>query len=566
MNRITLILLFLVFYIPTSIFSQEVSSEFEQCIKSMNVYEIQKYISENYLNNEEYEMIKKHILMRISNVEENPETTHLLYYVLLEIELFRSNYTEAMQYASSMKYYADLIKDNHYSIVSIICMALIRQQQKLYDLAIDLHFQALEMAENNNNISMIQAIKINIANLKIDLGDLDESIVIIEKNLNNIITNSIEYSKRFLPEIYNTLCRAYTLKKNYNLATKYCSLCKEQIEQRKWHFIEVDFLQNLANLEIHKGNYQKGQDLLLLTKEQIINRKTIGRLPYQYLYQGKLFYHLGRYQDAIQELLRVVNPTSNEKISFFNEEEANLLLALSYSKSENKEKTQLYYDKAILADTRNQKQKSDIITKIASEEELIEIEQTLNEVKLENKSKNRLILLLLLALIIFGSITIIRNDINKRKNNLKFKKLITQLSEQKSTPVLNNAISDVVENQKTYVEKFARILKELQVLEKTDFYLKQDCNTFKTAKKLNTNVNYLSKAIKAKYNYDFSHYINKQRINYTIKKLKEDPVFRSYSISAISKDVGYKSTNTFVKHFKKQTQLLPSYYIKKLNS
>jgi len=265
-------------------------------------------------------------------------------------------------------------------------------------------------------------------------------------------------------------------------------------------------------------------------------------------------------------LTKAINTTKNEKLNYLNKKEVNLLLALSYSKLGDKEKTGKYYNKAILADTLNQKQKINILTKIASEEELIEIEQTLNKVKLENKSKRKIIQLLSIFFLIISCSGILLYTNLKRKNNLKFDTLIAQLSEQKPILVCNDVISGTLKNQKTYEEKFSKILKNLQALEKTNFFLKQDCNTFKTAKKLNTNVSYLSKAIKAKYNYDFSDYINKQRINYTIERLKEDPVFRSYSISAISQDVGYKSANTFVKHFKKHTQLLPSYYIKKLNS
>ena len=154
----------------------------------------------------------------------------------------------------------------------------------------------------------------------------------------------------------------------------------------------------------------------------------------------------------------------------------------------------------------------------------------------------------------------------KRKNAKRFRALVTQESAQNTIAVIEDPAPKIVQNDTADEVKFSKILNDLQVLEKTHFFLKQDCSTFKTAKKLNTNVSYLSKAIKAYYNCDFNHYVNKQRIEYTIKRLKDDPVFRSYSIAAISKDVGYKSANTFVKHFRKHTRLLPSYYIKKLNS
>ena len=40
---------------------------------------------------------------------------------------------------------------------------------------------------------------------------------------------------------------------------------------------------------------------------------------------------------------------------------------------------------------------------------------------------------------------------------------------------------------------------------------------------------------------------------------------RRYLIEAIALEIGYKSTDSFVKHFKNKTDLNPSYYIKQLN-
>lgn len=54
-------------------------------------------------------------------------------------------------------------------------------------------------------------------------------------------------------------------------------------------------------------------------------------------------------------------------------------------------------------------------------------------------------------------------------------------------------------------------------------------------------------------------------MNYVLLKLKEDTRFRSYTIKAISEEIGYKSVTTFLRAFKAKTNLNPSYYIEKLN-
>jgi AraC-like DNA-binding protein len=68
----------------------------------------------------------------------------------------------------------------------------------------------------------------------------------------------------------------------------------------------------------------------------------------------------------------------------------------------------------------------------------------------------------------------------------------------------------------------------------------------------------------SQYGFGFNTYLNNLRIHYAIQRLKNDKIFRSYTVQAISEELGYKSSNTFTKAFKKETGLLPSYYIREL--
>lgn len=77
---------------------------------------------------------------------------------------------------------------------------------------------------------------------------------------------------------------------------------------------------------------------------------------------------------------------------------------------------------------------------------------------------------------------------------------------------------------------------------------------------------YLSKVIHEEKQQKFIQYITTLRIEYALKQLQEDSVLRSYTISAIATELGFKSTGTFTKAFKEKTGLLPSYYIKKVKA
>ena len=47
--------------------------------------------------------------------------------------------------------------------------------------------------------------------------------------------------------------------------------------------------------------------------------------------------------------------------------------------------------------------------------------------------------------------------------------------------------------------------------------------------------------------------------------MQEDKLFRSYTIKAISDEVGFNTTQSFTKAFYKRTGIYPSFFIKSLN-
>ncbi|WP_420571662.1 helix-turn-helix domain-containing protein [Kordia sp.] len=114
-------------------------------------------------------------------------------------------------------------------------------------------------------------------------------------------------------------------------------------------------------------------------------------------------------------------------------------------------------------------------------------------------------------------------------------------------------------------EKAEKILEGLKKLEAQKYYLRSDCTIISIAKKLKTNNTYVAKVIKLHYQKNFNQYLNDLRIEYVINRLSNDTKLRKYSIASISKEVGYKTPDTFTKHFRQHTGVLPSSYIKQLN-
>ena len=110
------------------------------------------------------------------------------------------------------------------------------------------------------------------------------------------------------------------------------------------------------------------------------------------------------------------------------------------------------------------------------------------------------------------------------------------------------------------------ILVKLQKFEDTHRFTKKNYTQTKLAKELDTNSTYLSKIINMTKGMNFANYMNELRIDYAIMRLKEDKVFRSYTIKAIAMDVGFNNAQSFSIAFHKKTGINPSYFLKQLEN
>lgn len=113
-------------------------------------------------------------------------------------------------------------------------------------------------------------------------------------------------------------------------------------------------------------------------------------------------------------------------------------------------------------------------------------------------------------------------------------------------------------------ETYNTILKKLIKFEDNCKFLKKDINLAWLSNHLGTNTKYLSEIIKNRREKSFNSYINGLRIAYITNKLYEDPVYREYKITYLAEECGYASPQVFVKAFKKETGVTPSYFIEQL--
>jgi len=287
---------------------------------------------------------------------------------------------------------------------------------------------------------------------------------------------------------------------------------------------------------------------------------------------GKIFLNRKAYRKSVTILrkgLSDYNVTPDEEKYMMDYYKT---LAKAYKGLKIIDSANFYLEKHIVT-TTNFGDLKDNYTSAFKKQELKEFKQEIAALQTQ-KEKNARLLTYLIAggsAVIATLLSLLFLFHTKRKENeAKFEALLTRLNNK---TVVEETLIDTkdktLDEQGTSdinPETTAQILEGLERLREQEFFLRSGCNAVNVSKKIKTNTTYLSKVINAQFGKNFTTYINDLRINYAVRRLKDDTRFRGYTVSAIAQELGYKSADSFTKYFKQHTGLLPSFYIKKLNA
>ena len=172
-------------------------------------------------------------------------------------------------------------------------------------------------------------------------------------------------------------------------------------------------------------------------------------------------------------------------------------------------------------------------------------------------------MILFLVLIIIGWLLWLRNE---KKLHKKYEEVIAKIIHKEENILANEEIKEPKPLLGITEEVSKDLLQKLEKFEKSEKYLRKDISVAWLANHLDTNVKYLSEAIKTHRDTSFSNYINGLKINYIIGKLYQNPIYREYKINYLAEECGFSTPRVFLNAFKKETDLTPSYFIKELQN
>ncbi|CAM1363513.1 helix-turn-helix domain-containing protein [Tenacibaculum xiamenense] len=429
----------------------------------------------------------------------------------------------SLQEIVKVKNYLEVMENDLLYSLYYLRLGLLKNHSKNYEQALYFYKKAHQYSLKTNNTyenKILLSIPLNISLIYYKLKKYDSAIIANKKAANLFLS------------INDTISLGYTF---YNAGSVYFDKLEisKAIESYKK---SIPYIKSDENYRVLCIIYSKlGRSFEILRKRQ-----------------RALKYHLC--SDSIYNLRKIRNSYLKYSFSF---------LANYYEEQQDSEKQLHYVNKLLELREFELTEKNKIQQTFTNEFDipnlLAERKRIVEEIEARSR-RNQFVFISLLGI----SIGFIFYQV--RKNRIQRKRFQTLLNKQEKDN--ESSINTQVQNSRSKLELsesiVTSILKQLEKFEDNNEFIDVNLNLQNLASKFDTNASYLSKMVNHYKQTSFSNYINQLRIEYCIEQLKNNELWRKYTIKAIANEVGFNKAESFSKAFYKYTELKPSYFIKEL--
>ncbi|WP_053002378.1 helix-turn-helix domain-containing protein [Kordia jejudonensis] len=500
------------------------------------------------------------------------------YYCLAKWENYKVNLKEAIVYINKAIAVAKAIDDPDLLLTTYIFQGNFYYDYGKYKESMESYLNAATYAKQIKHVGRQLAISKNIALLKIEVGDNSGAIELLEGTLKIIEDEHKDKFKVLTVSIHIALAKSCMRAGEFKKAEYYGNRGIE-LSSRNGDEDAKTYLYNfLGETKMNQGNYAEAQIFLNRAREKAYEvESSQGQLPFINLNLAKIHYYKGDFEKTIETLEKIEANQQKKNTNFFSLEDMYEFLGKSYKAIGNTEKSLYYFEKTNEVYTENDKKQNAIGIEIIKKYDLKSLKEELNQAE-KRTQKTQVLLyvsIFLAVLIISGLIYFYKK--REKDNQQKFEALLKSIEdekEEKTVPEVN-IVSEIITQKPEETalkeveiidETKEKLLKKLQNFETKQLFLSKHCSLNEVAKKLKTNTSYLSKLVNTHKGKSFTAYITDLRVNYAIRRLKEDKKFRSYTIDSIAQEIGFNRSESFSRAFKNKTGLYPSYFIKKLEN
>ncbi len=434
--------------------------------------------------------------------------------------------------------------------------------------ALDAYYKAIAIAKQQNNVEHEILAKSGMIIVYQRTKRWEKGQELVSYMLKNIDKTSY-VNKENNARIYTTINDFFLAQEAYDTVLHFSNKGIALSEK-------LDFKEGLVDHNIkkgivyyHKGKYNEAFEFLKKA-QQLIETNDVGVNSYDIFntnyFIASCYYKLKDYNEAIRYAVDNIQVSGEEDLDKMVVIQTHLLLANCYREKRDYETALHWNEQYVKLKARHDEKKGktlDIIYDTSANELETEIAELKQEIQAEKTNKNiySFVSIFISIILVLLAIQYFRRQ---RSNRKKFNDLMNQITVLEAQENLTKENMPDAKEVSIDDEKVAKILKKLNELEEKEYFLRPDCNLNTIAKKIKTNTTYLSKIIHTYKNKSVKDYFNDLRIEYVLKRIKDDRKFRSFSIKSIANEIGYKSDNSFTKHFKSKTGINPSYYIKNI--
>ncbi len=492
--------------------------------------------------------------------------------LFIEASIWDRNFDIAQDSLPSLRNFSSQHELESQTVSSLFQIGLAYYYQGLFGKALDIYNEALALSEEINDKNVQHKLLLQIGYIRSSVNDHTEAIRIYNKSL-DVLENSdfeVEELGKATSQTYYYLSIAFTDIKQRDSASHYINKALKLTQQEKDSCRRKYFLRSKAKIQILNNDLSNAENNLKKAFK-LCQPSSKGDTLVFYKDLGEVYLAKKEYKKAqnyIQGAIDIYQVKEGEE-GFMDDYYK--LLAKAYKHTGDIEKSNFYLEKYINTVAEFSKIK-DTVNQSLKLQEVEDFKNELSSIKEEKNLKQTYLNYLFLGasiIILFLLVVLLRFYRNKKKNEEKFEELLLKIEKANESERITDTKDQELEEKSSNdipEETKQHILEGLKKLEEKEYFLRQDCNSYNVAKKINTNTSYLSKVVNSHFGKNFNTYINDLRINYAILRLKNDVIFRSYSIQSIAEEVGYKSADSFSKYFKLNTGLNPSFYIKEIKN
>jgi len=470
-------------------------------------------------------------------------------------------------YMDSLITLSKTLPDHYFMENALVMKATVFHYTRNYKKALDLYIEAQKYAQKSNNKSMLFSIEHNIGISYNLIGDHKNALKLLKKSLVNFNTLELK-NKKIRLRILIGLVTAYRQNNSLDSVSYYNTIgIKETYNESKYiRTYNLFVLKEGINLFFQK-NYTNAVDSIKKTIPHFKKEKDDSNLAYAYFYLGKVYAALGNPNNTIKYFKKVDSIFLKINDLFPEARTSYEVLIDHYKKKQNPKKQLVYIERLLRLDSVLHDKQLYLSKRISEDYNTPRLIADKQQIITNLHKKEHLyflsIIIAFIVIVVVSSL-LIYNYVRKKVYKKRFELLLEQ--QQHNEELISNTLSKNSKKELNIPEDIVdEVLKKIILFKEKNEFLAVDITLQKLAKNLKTNHTYLSKIINVFEDKSFNAFINDLRVDYTIKRLQDDSIFRKYTIDAIAKESGFSNTRTFTRAFQRKTNLKPSFFIKNIH-